>query len=74
MQPTEALAASIMPAAVQPSAISALRHGFTLRQTRRAVPIMFSMALVQASACRFLGQTRHGSSVRRVLGCLLKKQ
>ena len=38
-----------MPAAVQRSAIAALRQRFTLRLTRRTVPIMFSIALVQAS-------------------------
>ena len=41
-----------MPAAVQRSAIAALRHRFTLRLTRRTVPIMFSIALVQASERR----------------------
>src|SRR5450830_1076784 len=38
-----------MPAAVQRSAMPAFRHRFTLRQTRRTVPIMFSIELVQAS-------------------------
>src|SRR5437016_10383485 len=38
-----------MPAAVQRNAIAAFRHRFTLRQTRRTVPIMFSIELVQAS-------------------------
>src|SRR5258708_4611696 len=37
-----------MPAAVQRNAIAAFRHRFTLRQTRRTVPIMFSIVLVQA--------------------------
>jgi hypothetical protein len=46
------LVASIMPAAVQRSAITALRQRFTLRLTRRTVPIMFSIALVQASERR----------------------
>jgi hypothetical protein len=32
--------------------ITALRHRFTLRLTRRTVPIMFSIALVQASERR----------------------
>src|SRR6516165_3561052 len=32
-----------MPAAVQRNAIAAFRHRFTLRQTRRTVPIMFSI-------------------------------
>ena len=43
------LVASIMPAVVQRNAMLAFRHRFTLRQTRRTVPIMFSMLLVQAS-------------------------
>src|SRR5437764_13224750 len=38
-----------MPAAVQRNAIAAFRHRLTLRQTRRTVPIMFSIELVQAS-------------------------
>jgi hypothetical protein len=33
-------------------AMPAFRHRFTLRQTRRTVPIMFSMLLVQASERR----------------------
>jgi hypothetical protein len=37
-----------MPAAVQRSAIAALRQRFTLQQTRRTVPIMFSIKLVHA--------------------------
>ena len=41
-----------MPAVVQRNAMSAFRHRFTLRQTRRTVPIMFSMLLVQASERR----------------------
>src|SRR5438105_8554661 len=48
-QSTKPLAASIMPAAVQRNAIAAFRHRFTLRQTRRTVPIIFSIELVQAS-------------------------
>ena len=32
-----------MPAAVQRNAIAAFRHHFTLRQTRRMAPIMFSI-------------------------------
>jgi hypothetical protein len=46
------LVASSMPAAVQRSAIAALRQCLTLRQTRRTVPMMFSIALVQASERR----------------------
>ncbi len=42
-------AASIMPAAVQRGAVLASRHRLTLPQTRRIVPFMFSMMLVQAS-------------------------
>jgi hypothetical protein len=38
-----------MPAAVKRNAIAAFRHRFTLRQTRRTVPIMFPIELVQAS-------------------------
>src|SRR5881409_641712 len=38
-----------MAAAVQRNTMAAFRHRFTLRQTRRAVPIMFSIELVQAS-------------------------
>ena len=37
-----------MAAAVQRSAIDADRQRFTLRVTRRTVPIMFSMILVHA--------------------------
>ena len=46
------LAASCMAAAVQRIAIEAERHRFTLRQTRRTVPITFSIMLVQASERR----------------------
>src|SRR3974377_1429395 len=53
--------ASIMPAAVQRNAIAALRHRFTLRLTRRTVPSMFSIALVQASERRSgVGSERRG--------------
>ena len=53
------LAASTMPAAVQRSAMAAYRHRFTLRQTRRTVPIIFSIELVQASERRsFVGRPR----------------
>ena len=52
LQSPEALVASCMAAAVQRSAIEASRQRFTLRQTRRTVPIMFSMMLVQASERR----------------------
>src|SRR5262249_35662169 len=53
------LAASIIPAAVQRNAIAAFRHRFTLRQTRRTVPIMFSIELVQASErLSFAGKPR----------------
>src|SRR5207342_2559874 len=53
------LVASIMPAAVQRSAMLAFRHRFTLRQTRRTVPITFSIELVQASERRsFAGSFR----------------
>jgi hypothetical protein len=38
-----------MPATVQRNAIAAFCQRFTLRQTRRTVPIMFSIELVQAS-------------------------
>ena len=41
-----------MAAAVQRNAIDASRQRLTLRQTRRMVPIMFSMMLVQASERR----------------------
>src|SRR5512132_3761511 len=48
-----------MPAAVQRNAIAAFRHRFTLRQTRRKVPIMFSIELVQASErLSFTGKPR----------------
>src|ERR1700676_942111 len=58
-QTAKPLAASIMPAAVQRSAMAAFRHRFTLRQTRRTVPIMFSIELVQASDRRsFAGSFR----------------
>ena len=46
------LAASCIAAAVQRIAIEAERHRFTLRQTRRTVPITFSITLVQASERR----------------------
>ena len=40
-------------------AIAAFRHRFTLRQTRRTVPIMFSIELVQASErLSFAGKPR----------------
>ena len=42
-------AASIMAAPVQRSAMEASYQRLTLRQTRRIVPFMFSMILVQAS-------------------------
>src|ERR1700758_3229266 len=41
-----------MAAAVQRIALEAERHRFTLRQTRRTLPITFSMMLVQASERR----------------------
>ena len=41
-----------MAAAVQRIAIETERHRFTFRQTRRTVPITFSMMLVQASERR----------------------
>jgi hypothetical protein len=72
-QSTEALVASSMPAAVQRSAIAALRQRFTLRQTLRTVPIMFSIALVQASEHRSgVGNLRrvtvsNGGDKRRLL-------
>jgi len=48
-----------MPAAVQRNAIAAFRHRFTLRQTRRTVPIMSSIELVQASERQsFAGKPR----------------
>jgi len=54
-----------MPAAVQRNAIAAFRHRFTLRQTRRTVPIMFSIELVQASErLSFTGKPRR-LTVRR---------
>jgi hypothetical protein len=46
------LAASRIAAAVQRIAIEAERQRFTLRQTRRTVPITFSIMLVQASERR----------------------
>jgi hypothetical protein len=46
------LLASIMLAAAQRSAMTALRQRFTLRQTRCTAPIMFSIPLVQASERR----------------------
>jgi hypothetical protein len=49
-QSAEALAASTMPAAVQRRAIAAFRHHFTLRQTRRTVPIMFSISAARLAA------------------------
>jgi hypothetical protein len=53
------LAASIMPPAAQRSAIPVFRHRFTLLRTRRTVPIMFLMELVQASERRcFAGSLR----------------
>ena len=47
------------PAAVQRNAIAAFRHRFTLRQTRRTVPIIFSIescrpALVTVQLTQFL--------------------
>ena len=44
------LAASCIAAAVQRIAIEAQRHRFTLRQTRRTVPITFSIMFVQATS------------------------
>src|SRR5262245_13301379 len=61
-----------MPAAVQRNAIAAFRHRLTLRQTRRTVPIMFSIELVQASErLSFTGKPRRLTvSIRRALrGC-----
>ena len=46
------MAASRIAAAVQRIAIEAERQRFTLRQTRRTVPITFSIMLVQASERR----------------------
>src|SRR5258707_2904904 len=48
-----------IPAAVQRNAIAAFRHRFTLRQTRRIVPIIFSIELMQASErLSFAGKPR----------------
>ena len=58
------LAASIMPAAVQRSAMLALRQRFTFRETRLSVPIMFSMILVQASDRRSSGGRPRRVTVR----------
>ena len=52
LQSPEALGCLLIAAAVQRSAIDASRQRLTLRQTRRMVPIMFSMMLVQASERR----------------------
>jgi hypothetical protein len=46
------LAAFCLTAAVQRIAIEAERHRLTFRQTRRTVPITFSIMLVQASERR----------------------
>ena len=58
-----------MPAAVQRNAIAAFRHRFTLRQTRRTVPIMFSIELVQASErLSFIGKPRRLTVLGQALG------
>src|SRR4029079_121436 len=71
-----------MPAAVQRNAMAAVRHRLTLRPTRRTVPIMFSIELVQASErLSFAGKPRRltvsiSSSPSRMLAatlCLLVK-
>jgi hypothetical protein len=51
-QSTEALGCFQHAGGLQRSAIAALRQRFTLRQTLRTVPIMFLIALVQASERR----------------------
>ena len=53
-----------MAAAVQRIAIEAERHRFTFRQTRRTVPITFSMMLVQASERRSSFGSRSRVTVR----------
>ncbi len=61
-----------MPAAVQRNAIAPFRHRFTLRQTRRTVPIVFSIELVQASErLSFTGKPRRltATSRRALRGC-----
>jgi hypothetical protein len=47
-------------AAVQRSAIEAFRHRFTLRQTRRTVPIMFSIELCRRASAGALPGDRGG--------------
>ena len=49
--------ASFMAAAVQRKAIEGELQRFTLRVTRRTVPIIFSMMLVQARASQLGRQT-----------------
>src|SRR5260221_13949601 len=51
-EPAKAFFASFMAAAVQRKAIEDELQRFTLRVTRRTVPIIFSMMLVQASERR----------------------
>jgi hypothetical protein len=49
LDPSDPLAASSMAATLQRSAMPASCQRLTLRQTRRTVPVMFSMMLLQAS-------------------------
>ena len=60
------MAASRIAAAVQRIAIEAERQRFTLRQTRRTVPITFSIMLVQASERR----SSFGSPSRAIAGAI----
>src|SRR5262244_2437463 len=58
-QSTEAFGCLHHAGGVQRNAIAAFRHRFTLRQTRRTVPIIFSIELVQASErLSFTGKPR----------------
>ena len=52
LQSSEAFSRFLHGRRVQRIAIEAERHRFTFRQTRRTVPITFSMILVQASERR----------------------
>lgn len=54
-QPPEAFGGHQLAAPVQRKAIDGERQYFTFRQTRRTVPMTFSMILVQASDCRSSG-------------------
>lgn len=69
------MAASCIAAPVQRSAIGASRQYFTLRHTRRMLPIMFSMMLVQAKRLTRNAKATllRASPIGQAAGCVIRR-